>query len=319
LERKRAAAKGKCHVRTEFWGGVVPGNAEQLGPMVRAGVRGFKCFLTPSGTPDFEYVTEADLRVAMPRLNGAVLQAHCELPEYLVGDPGGDPDDYATYLRSRPREAEVEAVKLMIRLAREYEALVHIVHLCAADSLPFLRGAPVTVETCPHYLTFAAEDIPRGATAFKCAPPIRERENREKLWGALGDGTIGMIVSDHSPAPPELKAGNFLQAWGGISSLQLGLSIIWTEARKRGFTLADVARWMSAKPAELGGFANKGRIAEGCDADLVLFDPEASFVVEGGKLHHRHKLTPYEGMVLSGVVMGVVHVVQANHVSGLSH
>ncbi len=306
LKLKQEAARGKCHVRTEFWGGVVPGNADELGPMMLAGARGFKCFLTPSGTPDFEYVTEADLRLAMPRLNGAVLQAHCELPEFLVMDPGGDPNSYASYLLSRPRKAETAAITLMVRLAEEYDARVHIVHVCASNSLFLLHNAHITAETCPHYLTFAAEDIPDGATAYKCAPPIRERENREKLWDALADGTISMIVSDHSPAPPALKQGNFLQAWGGISSLQLGLPIIWTEARKRGFTLADVARWMCAKPAELAGFTHKGKIAIGCDADLVMFDPEAYFTVDGAALHHRHQLTPYDGMTLQGVVMDVV-------------
>jgi allantoinase len=306
LELKREATRGKCHVRTEFWGGVVPGNAHELGPLLEAGVRGFKCFLTPSGTPDFDYVTETDLRVAMPHLQGAVLQVHCELPEYLISKCDGDPYDYATYLRSRPRESEHEAIGLMIRLAREFNARVHIVHLSSADALPLLRNAPITVETCPHYLTFDAEHIPRGATRYKCAPPIREHENRERLWEALRDGTISMIVSDHSPAPPDLKQGDFLQAWGGISSLQLGLPIVWTEARKRGFTLAEVARWMSANPAKLAGFSNKGRIDVGYDADLTLFDPEATFAVDARTLHHRHKLTPYDGLELQGKVLDIV-------------
>jgi allantoinase len=301
LELKRQAAQGKCHVQTEFWAGVVPGNAAELGPLLAAGARGFKCFLTPSGTPDFEFVTEADLRVAMPHLNGAVLQVHCELPEYLIPNPPGDPNQYSTYLASRPRASEHQAIALMIRLAKEFNAKVHIVHLSDADSLPLLRNAPVTVETCPHYLTFAAEDIPYAATQYKCAPPIRERENRERLWEGLREGVISMIVSDHSPAPPELKQGNFLQAWGGISSLQLGLPVIWTSARGRGFTLADVARWMSTNPAKLAGLNEKGRIAIGQDADLIVFDPEATFTVDQAQLHHRHKPTPYHGMKLSGI------------------
>jgi allantoinase len=300
LELKRQAAEGKCHVQTEFWAGVVPGNANELGPLLKAGARGFKCFLTPSGTPDFEFVTEADLRAAMPHLDGAVLQVHCELSEYLIPNPQGDPNAYSTYLASRPRAAEHEAIALMIRLAKEFKAKVHIVHLSDADSLPLLRNAPVTVETCPHYLTFAAEDIPYAATQYKCAPPIRERENRERLWEGLREGIISMIVSDHSPAPPDLKQGNFLQAWGGISSLQLGLPIVWTGARERGFTLADVTRWMSTNPANLAGLKQKGRIAIGQDADLIHFDPEATFTVDQAKLHHRHKPTPYNGMVLVG-------------------
>jgi allantoinase len=312
LELKRAAARGKCYVQTEFWAGLVPGNSHELGPLLQAGARGFKCFLTPSGTPDFEYVTEADLREAMPHLGGAVLQVHCELPEYLIPNPPGDPNDYRTYLRSRPRESEHQAIALMIRLAREFNARVHIVHLSSADALPMLQNAPVTVETCPHYLTFAAEEIPYAATRYKCAPPIRERENRERLWEALRTGVISMIVSDHSPAPPELKNGDFLQAWGGISSLQLGLPIIWTEARRRGFTLADVARWMSTNPAALAGLHQKGSIAIGKDADLVLFDPEATFVVEAATLHHRHKPTPYDGMTLNGSVLSVHHRRQVN-------
>jgi allantoinase len=321
LAVKREAARGKCCVYTELWGGVVPGNEDELAGLIAAGARGFKCFLTPSGTPDFEHVTEADLRRAMPNLGGAVLQVHCELPEYLVDSPAGDPYEHATYLRSRPRDAENHAIALMIRLAREYQARVHIVHLSSSDALPMIRealaeGLAITVETCPHYLAFASEDIPRGATQFKCAPPIRERPNREKLWDALREGVISMVVSDHSPAPPELKRGDFLHAWGGISSLQLGLSTVWTEARRRGFTLADVARWMSTNPAKLAGFGDrKGRIEVGYDADLVVFDPEASFTVEGATLHHRHKLTPYEGLVLQGRVMNVL---QAPYTDGVA-
>jgi len=216
-----------------------------------------------------------------------------------------------TFLASRPRAAENEAVELMIRLSREFGTRVHIVHHSSADALPVLRdaktaGLKITAETCPHYLAFAAEDIPDGATEFKCCPPIRERENREQLWSALGSGVIDMIVSDHSPCPPELKLrerGDFLSAWGGISSLQLRLPIIWTEAQRRGFSIQDLTRWLCSVPARLVGLGEKkGALAPGYDADLVVWNPSQEFRVSGAALHHRHKLTPYEGQVLNGIV-----------------
>jgi allantoinase len=221
------------------------------------------------------------------------------------------PTEYATFLRSRPRAAEDEAVALMIKLSSEFGTRVHIVHHSSADSLPLLRdakaaGLKLTAETCPHYLTFAAEEIPDGATQFKCCPPIRERENREQLWSALGEGTIDLIVSDHSPCPPEMKlreSGDFLKAWGGISSLQLRLSAIWTESKRRGYSIEDVTRWLCSAPAKLVGLDDrKGRLAVGYDGDVVIWNPEKQFRVEGESLQHRHKLTPYEGLVLDGVV-----------------
>jgi allantoinase len=244
-----------------------------------------------------------------------VLLAHGELPGPIDAASGvwadGSPAEYDRYLRSRPDAAEVEAVELLIRLCRETGCRVHIVHVSSAESVPLLRrareeGLPVTAETCPHYLTFAAEEIPDGAVAFKCAPPIRSRENRERLWEALREGVIDLVATDHSPCPPEMKkieAGDFREAWGGISSLQLALPAVWTEARERGFTVADLAGWMCAAPARLAGFeGRKGAIAPGYDADLVSWDPEASFVVDPERLHHRHKLTPYAGRTLYGTV-----------------
>ena len=317
LRAKLAAAQGNCSVDAGFWGGVVPGNTGELAKLLADGVRGFKCFLVPSGVPEFAHVEEADLRVAMPELArlGAVLLAHAELPGPIDAASGvwadGSPAEYDRYLRSRPDAAEVEAVELLIRLCRETGCRIHIVHVSSAETLPLLRrareeGLPVTAETCPHYLTFAAEEIPDGAVAFKCAPPIRSRENRERLWEALREGVIDLVVTDHSPCPPEMKkieAGDFREAWGGISSLQLALPAVWTEARKRGFTVADLARWMCAAPARLVGFeGRKGAIAPGYDADLVSWNPEASFEVDAERLHHRHKLTPYAGRTLYGVV-----------------
>jgi len=233
------------------------------------------------------------------------------VPDGRVLPADGDPRRYETFLRSRPREAENEAVALMLRLCRETGARVHVVHHSSADALPMLReakdeGLPVTAETCPHYLVFAAEEIPDGATEFKCCPPVRERENREQLWGALRDGTIDMVVSDHSPCPPALKRreeGDFLQAWGGISSLQFRLPVMWTEARRRGHTLEDLARWLAFEPAKLAGLEErKGAIATGRDADLVVFDPDAAMRVTPEANEHRHKLTPYDGRELRGVV-----------------
>jgi allantoinase len=303
LRVKREAAQGKCRVDVGFWGGVVPGNSEEIAGLVEDGVLGFKSFLVPSGVEEFQHVTEADLREAMPRLNGAVLLVHAELPGSLATCEG---DRYDDWLRSRPDAAETEAIALLVRLSRELGARVHIVHLATAEALPLLREArrhlPVTVETCPHYLTFAAEEIPDGALAFKCAPPIRSRENRERLWDALREGLIDLVATDHSPSPPELKQGGFRAAWGGIASLQLALPAVWTGARERGFSLPDLARWMSGNPARLAGLANKGAIEPGFDADLVIWEPEASVRVEPEALQHRHKLTPYAGRMLDGVV-----------------
>jgi allantoinase len=332
FETKLQAAGEQCFVDVGFWGGVVPGNTRELAGLAAAGVVGFKCFLIHSGVDEFPNVTENDLRQTLPELTklGALLIVHAEVPGPISAtgipscavdsertsfaektDRNVGPTEYATFLASRPRAAENEAVDLMITLAHEFGARVHIVHHSSADALPMLRqakaaGLKITAETCPHYLTFAAEEIPTGATEFKCCPPIRERENREQLWSALKDGTIDMIVSDHSPCPPEMKlpeSGDFLQAWGGISSLQLRLPAIWTEASRRGHSLEDLTRWLCSAPAQLVGLAGrKGLIANGYDADLVVWNPGKKFKVEAGALHHRHKVTPYQGLVLDGVV-----------------
>ena len=333
LTEKLAAANGKCSVDVGFWGGVVPGNTSELAALSAAGVVGFKCFLIHSGVDEFPNVTEDDLREALPELSrlGTLLIVHAEVPGPIsragipvvppaedasdrnneVGTTRVDPARYATFLASRPRAAEDEAVALMIKLSREFGARIHIVHHSSADSLAMLRdakaaGLKITAETCPHYLSFAAEEIPDGATEFKCCPPIRERDNREQLWGALSDGTIDMIVSDHSPCPPAMKlreSGDFMQAWGGISSLQLRLPIVWTESKRRGSSLDDLARWLCSAPAKLVGLeGRKGLIAEGHDADLVIWNPTRQFRVEAAGLEHRHKLTPYQDRVLAGVV-----------------
>jgi allantoinase len=314
FEAKLLAADGRCHVDVGFWGGVVPGNADALEPLAARGALGFKCFLSPSGVDEFPHVNEADLRAALPvvaRL-GLPLLAHAELPARLR-EPGSprDPRDYRTWLESRPAESETAAIDLLIQLAAEYGAHVHIVHLASADALSRLsaareKGVRVTVETCPHYLSFAAEEIAKGATPFKCAPPIRERAHRERLWDGLASGRIDLIATDHSPAPAVLKHvgdGDFLRAWGGIASLQLGLSAVWTGASARLLPFDRIAAWMAAAPARLAGLArSKGAIETGLDADLVLWDPEAESAVDPSSLQHRHPVTPYAGMRLRGRV-----------------
>ena len=317
LSAKLAATRNKLHVDVAFWGGVVPGNTPELAELWEAGVVGFKCFLIHSGVDEFPKVTEGDLRKAMRELArlDALLIVHAELPgpvEACCQSPSDAPSrSYKTFLNSRPRQAENEAVELMIRLSHETGCRVHIVHHSSAEALSMLReakksGLPITAETCPHYLHFAAEEIADGATEFKCCPPIRERENREELWDGLKDGTIDFVVSDHSPCPPHMKlreAGDFMKAWGGISSLQLRLPIMWTDASARGCTIEDLTRWLCREPArQVGLHKLKGAIKDGYDADIVIWNPDREFKVEPAMLHHRHKLSPYNGEVLRGVV-----------------
>ena len=310
---KLAAAGGKCSVDVGFWGGLVPGNVGELRPMKELGAPGFKCFLVPSGVAEFEHVGGGALADSLREVAriGTVLLVHAEDPQWIRAAAGGDSREYATYLETRPPRAEDDAVALLVRLCRETGARIHVVHLSSAGAIAEIarartEGLPLSAETCPHYLFFDAEEIPDGATEFKCAPPIRDRANRERLWAGLESGAVEMVVSDHSPSPPEGKCrdtGDFLGAWGGISSLQLRLPAVWTAARPRGHSFDRLAEWLAAAPARLAGVgARKGSIAPGFDADFVVWNPEQSFEVHPESLHHRHKLSPYLGRTLSGVV-----------------
>ena len=312
LRVKREAAAGQVHVDVGFWGGAVPGSEGFAAALVRDGAFGMKVFLIDSGVPEFPPLDRDGLVAVMERAAalGVPVLVHAEDAAAVGSAPGPAGPGYGSFLRSRPAAAEVAAVAAVIGAARQTGAQAHVLHLSAADAVPLLAaarrdGVRVTAETCPHYLALAAEDVPDGATQFKCCPPIRERANRQQLWRALRDGIIDCVVSDHSPCPPALKRldlGDFGAAWGGISSVQLSLPVVWTQARERGHSLDDIARWMAAGPAQLAGLAGKGQIAPGFDADLVAFAPDQSFVVDPARLHHRHPLTPYAGARLDGVV-----------------
>jgi allantoinase len=321
LEAKRAAARGRAWVDWAAWGGVVRGNAEELPALIEAGVAGFKCFLIDSGIEGFSWVDEAELRLALKKLRGSgwPLLAHAEVAEPVRAATerlrDADWRKYATYLASRPDAAEVEAIALLISLAEEFQTAVHIVHLASAEALPLLaeargRGVPVTVETCAHYLWFAAEEIADGATEYKCAPPMRGAANREALWKGSMDGVIDFVATDHSPCAPEMKRrdeGRWDLAWGGIASLGLALPVVWTGLAQRGMGsaegLARVAEWMSTGPARLAGIAVKGGIRIGANADLVVFDPDVEWTVTEDDLLFRHKISPYLGAALRGRVL----------------
>jgi allantoinase len=317
LEAKREAARGRCRVDWAAWGSVVADNQRDIEKLAGAGVLGFKCFLIHPGIDGFTMVTESELRAALPHVarTGLPLLVHAELAGPIEAATAGLADadwkSYATYLQSRPDEAELSAIRLLLLLCGEYQFRLHVVHLATWQALDELRnaraeGLPVSVETCPHYLHFTAETIADGATLRKCAPPIRSRENREKLWQGLREGVIDFVATDHSPCPPSMKQlenGNFKTAWGGIASLSMALPVMWTDASQRGFTLRDIARWMAEGPAELAGYGSrKGRIAAGCDADFVVFEPEAEFTVTPERLHYRHAVSAYMGEKLRGVV-----------------
>ncbi len=324
LDDKLMAARGKCWVDVGFCGGVVAGNLDQLRGLHERGVLAFKCFLVPSGVDEFPMLPVVELRPALQLLAelGSTLLVHAELPgpieaaaAVLEAEPGLDRRSYASFLRSRPRAAENDAVALLLELVAEVDAAVHVVHLSSADPLPWLReaqqaGLPISAETCPHYLCLSAEQIPDGRTEFKCCPPIREAENRERLWQGLLAGTISLVVSDHSPSPAALKccdSGDFMAAWGGISSLQLRLPLIWSEARQRGVELPQLCRWLCSEPARLIGLeARKGSLEPGADADLVVWEPEKSVIPSVTNLRHRHKLSPYLEHPLVGRVLHTV-------------
>jgi len=312
LDVKRKAADGQCAVDVGFWGGAVPGNLPALRGLHDAGVFGFKCFLLHAGVDEFPHLRPDELEQALRELVSfdALMIVHAEDSTAIDHAPSCHGERYRDFLASRPRGAENTAIAQVIELARWTGARVHILHLSSSDALPMIAsarrdGVRITAETCPHYLTLCAEEIPDGATQYKCCPPIREADNRELLWRGLADGIIDCVVSDHSPCTPELKRfdiGDFGVAWGGIASLQLGLPAVWTEARRRGFALGDLVRWMAWRPAELAGFARKGRIALGYDADFAVVAPDAAFVVDPAALHHRNPVTPYQGRALAGVV-----------------
>ncbi|GAB3793635.1 allantoinase AllB [Nocardioides ungokensis] len=315
LETKRRAAEGRCHVDVGFWGGAVPSSLGRLRALADEGVFGFKCFLVDSGVPEFAPLDRAQLDRALAEVASfdGLMVVHAEDPDVLADAPACAGPSYAGFVGSRPREAEDAAISGLLDLARENGTRVHVLHLSSASALPLLAkaradGVRVTVETCPHYLTLSAEEVPDGHTEFKCCPPIRDAANRDALWRALVDGAIDAVVSDHSPSTVDLKrldTGDFGSAWGGVASLQLGLPLMWTAARERGIGLGQVVAWMSTGPAALAGLDAKGAIEPGRDADLVAFAPDASFVVDPGRLHHRNPVTPYAGRTLTGAVRDV--------------
>jgi allantoinase len=312
LAAKRTAAAGQCHVDVGFWGGAIPSNLADLPKLHAAGVLGFKSFLCDTGTDDFPGISPEHMESVMRVVAGlgSTFIVHAESAEASARMPIVSTRRYADYLASRPKGIENLSIAQVIEAARTTGARAHILHLSSADALPMIAsaiadGVRLSVETCPHYLALSAEEIGDGETAAKVGPPIREAANRERLWAGIAEGTLDMVVSDHSPCTPDMKAldtGDFGVAWGGISSLQLGLPVMWSAARKRGYSLADIVRWMAERPAALAGLTHKGRLAVGGDADFAVFAPDEEFTVDPARLHHRHPVTPYAGKTLSGVV-----------------
>ncbi|MFI1538683.1 allantoinase AllB [Streptomyces anandii] len=310
LRIKQDVARDKAHIDVGFWGGALPGNVKDLRPLHEAGVLGFKAFLSPSGVEEFPHLTQDELARSLAEIASfdGLLVVHAEDPRHLAAAPQHGGPKYADFLASRPHHAEDTAIAALIDRARRLDARVHVLHLSSGDALPLIAaaradGVRITVETCPHYLTLTAEEVPDGASEFKCCPPIREAANQDLLWQALADGTIDCVVTDHSPSTADLKTDDFATAWGGISGLQLSLSAVWTEARRRGHGLDDVVRWMSAHTARLAGLdARKGAIAPGRDADFAVLAPEETFTVDPAALHHRNRVTAYAGRTLHGVV-----------------
>ncbi len=324
FDEKMLAAQNKLHTNVGFWGGLIPGNENEIEPLIQKGVLGFKAFLTHSGIDDFPNASEEELRMAMPIIAkyNLPLLVHCELTDSEkitnnefgitnIEEPATRNNSYVNYLNSRPKKWEDDAIAMMIRLCEEFNCRTHIVHLSSADSIEQIvkakqKGLPLTVETGQHYLYFNAEDIKDGQTQFKCAPPIREKENNDKLWQALKDGVIDFVATDHSPATPNLKeieSGNFIKAWGGIASIQFALPVLWTAAKKRNCTFSNIAKWLCENPAKLIGKENsKGKIEKGFDADLIVVDDEKTFIVTENSIHHKHKVTPYLNEELYGVV-----------------
>ncbi|MEU0743249.1 allantoinase AllB [Streptomyces sp. NPDC006134] len=309
LRVKQKVAADKAHIDVGFWGGALPDNVKDLRPLHEAGVFGFKCFLSPSGVDEFPHLDQEQLARSMAEIAsfGGLLIVHAEDPHHLAAAPQKGGPKYAHFLASRPRDAEDTAIANLIAQAKRFDARVHILHLSSSDALPLIaearaEGVRVTVETCPHYLALTAEEVPDGASEFKCCPPIREAANQDLLWQALADGTIDCIVTDHSPSTPDLKTDDFATSWGGISGLQLSLAAVWTAARERGHSLEDVVRWMSTATANLVGLDRKGAIEAGRDADFAVVAPDETFTVDPASLQHRNRVTAYAGRTLHGVV-----------------
>ncbi|WP_055715208.1 allantoinase AllB [Streptomyces torulosus] len=309
LRTKQEVAADKAHIDVGFWGGALPGNVKDLRPLHDAGVFGFKAFLSPSGVDEFPHLDQERLARSLAEIAGfgGLLIVHAEDPSHLDTAPQRGGPRYADFLASRPRDAEDSAIAALIDQARRLDARVHVLHLSSSDALPLIAaakadGVRITVETCPHYLTLTAEEVPDGASEFKCCPPIRESANQDLLWRALADGTIDCVVTDHSPSTADLKTDDFATAWGGISGLQLSLAAVWTEARGRGHTLEDVVRWMSTRTAALVGLDHKGAIEAGRDADFAVLAPDETFTVDPAALQHRNRVTAYAGRTLYGVV-----------------